>query len=316
MSPTIGIVLMSFGTVSTPDEVPEFLKRVRGGAEPTPEVVAEMRRRYTLIGGSPLTGITLDQASALEALLNNRSSDGERFRVVVGMRHAPPFVAEAFDTLAKESVKRVIAVILSPQHSPILMNGYHQAVAEAKGVLGQDASVTVAGPWHRLPSFIDALAHRVSEALDRLPEGERHTAPVVMTAHSMPKSVVDQEPEYLDMLRETARSVARKAGLAEGRWQLAYQSAGHAPVEWLEPDIKDLFPGLQARGYQSVLVVPIQFLADHLELLYDIDVAAREQAEEAGLALSRTEAFNTMPAFIEALANVVRRELGAAVERG
>ena len=230
------------------------------------------------------------------------------------MRHAAPFVADAFAILAADGITRVVAVILSPQHSPILMSGYHDAVEQAKGVLGSEASVSVAGPWHVLPPFIEAMAQRVRDALERMPAVQRETAPVVMTAHSMPKSVVDREPHYVDMLLETAGAIAREAGLPGERWQLAYQSAGHAQVEWLTPDVKDLFPEMRQAGHEAVLVVPVQFLADHLELLYDIDVAAKEQAELAGLTLARAEALNAHPGFIRALADVVLRELGTPAE--
>ncbi len=171
--------------------------------------------------------------------------------------------------------------------------------------------MTVAGAWHLEPTFLDALATRVIEALDRFPAEERDRVGVVLTAHSLPKSVVDREPYYIEQLMETVRAVAGRAGIAEGTWSFAYQSAGHTPEEWLKPDLKDILPGLKAAGRRHVLVVPVQFLADHLEILYDIDVAAREEAEAAGLEFHRIEVPNTMPQFIRALASVVHRELAA-----
>ncbi len=228
--------------------------------------------------------------------------------MLVGMRHAPPFIEEAMGELAGLGVKRVIAVIMAPQHSPIIMAGYHRAVEQAQGVLGEDAVVRVPRAWHTVPAFLEALAIRVREALDRLPPQERATVPVLFTAHSLPKSVVDKEPEYIEMLRYTADETMRRTGLDMARCQFAYQSAGHTPEEWLKPDIKDLFPALRAAGHRRALVAPVQFLADHLEVLYDIDVEARKQAADAGIELARIEAFNTMPLFIEALADVVKRE--------
>ncbi|HEV2895430.1 MAG TPA: ferrochelatase, partial [Actinomycetota bacterium] len=138
------------------------------------------------------------------------------------------------------------------------------------------------------------------EALGRLDPA----VPVVFTAHSLPRAVVDRDPGYLDQIAETVDAVAERTGLDRGRWQFAYQSAGHSPEEWLKPDLKDLLPGLRDAGHEAVLVVPVQFLADHLEILYDIDVAAREEAEEAGLAFHRIELMNTSPSFIRALADV------------
>ena len=310
----IGVVLMSFGSAATIDDVPAYLERIRGAPAP-PEVVEEMQRRYRVIGGSPLTRITGEQAQALEARLNENEPGA--YRVAVGMRNAPPFIAEALEELAAGGVRRTVCLILSPQYSPIIMGGYLNAVEAAKASLPDGSDLRVAGSWHTLPLFIDALARRVTQALERLPPEERDRVPVLMTAHSMPKAVVDREPGYIAMLEETARLAAERCGLAEDRWRLAYQSAGHQPVEWLKPDIKDLFPGLHDAGHDRVLIVPVQFLSDHLEVLYDIDVAAAEQATEAGLALSRIETFNAWPPFIDALAVVVAREVDAAGwERG
>jgi ferrochelatase len=210
--------------------------------------------------------------------------------------------------LTKIGARRVAAVIMSPQYSPIIMGGYHRAVDATRERL-DGIELTVAGAWHRHPGFLDALAQRVQEALDRLPADVRTTVPVILTAHSLPRSVVDKEPHYLDQLHETVRAVVERTGLAEGRWQFAYQSAGHTPEEWLRPDFKDLLPTLAARGHKHVLFVPTQFLADHLEILYDIDIAAREQAEAHGIAFHRTESLNLSPTFIDALADVARDEL-------
>ena len=228
------------------------------------------------------------------------------------MRNAPPFIADALQSLAAEGVRRIVCLILSPQYSPIIMGSYLTAVDAAKASLPAGCEPRVAGSWHTLPAFIDALTRRIDEALERLPPEDRDRVPVLMTAHSMPKAVIDREPGYIAMLEETARLAAERCGLAGDRWRLAYQSAGHQPVEWLKPDIKDLFPGLRDAGHDRVLIVPVQFLSDHLEVLYDIDVAAAEQAAEAGLALSRIETFNAWPPFVDALAAVVAREVHAA----
>jgi ferrochelatase len=172
------------------------------------------------------------------------------------------------------------------------MGGYRRALDAAAWRLGPDADVVLAGPWHRTPAFLDALAERVTEAAGRLdPE-----VPVLFTAHSLPRAVVDRDPGYLGQIAETVDAVVERTGLDPSRWQFAYQSAGHSPEEWLKPDLKDLLPGL--------LVVPVQFLADHLEILYDIDIAAREEATEAGLSFHRIELMNTSPSFIRALADV------------
>ena len=303
-----GVLLMTFGSPATLDDLPAYLASVRAGRPVREDVLAEFQRRYEIIGGSPLLRITRAQAAAVQERLNEEACAGERYVVGVGMRHAPPLIADALADLERSGVKRVAAVIMSPQYSPIIMGGYHRTV-DAACDLVPDVEVTVAGAWHQHPGFLDALAERVREALARLPEDIRHTAPVILSAHSLPKSVVDKEPHYLEQLQETVRAIVGRVGLEEGRWQFAYQSAGHTPEEWLKPDFKDLLPAVAAQGHKHVLFVPTQFLADHLEILYDIDVAAREQAEAHGIAFHRIESLNMSPTFIDALTDVARQEL-------
>ncbi|HEX2516746.1 MAG TPA: ferrochelatase, partial [Chloroflexota bacterium] len=215
--------------------------------------------------------------------------------------------------LAGRGAQRIGAVILSPQYSPYIMGGYHRAVdAALESIPGVEVRVSTA--WHLHPLFLDALARRVQEALARFPAGERERVPVILTAHSLPRPVVDREPNYLEQLQETVRAVVDRCALAPQRWQFAYQSAGHTPEEWLKPDLKDVLPGLRAAGQRDVLVVPVQFLADHLEILYDIDVAAGQEAREAGLRLHRIESLNTMPLFVDCLVAVARQTLGLPAE--
>jgi ferrochelatase len=305
---------MTYGSAATAAEVPAYLASVRGGRPAEPELVTEFQRRYRLIGFSPLVRITQAQGQALQELLDAEYGAGE-FRVEVGMLHSEPGITAAFQRLAEDGVRRVVAVVLSPQWSPIIMGGYTRAVDAAKAHLGAGAEVTVAGPWHVLPEFIEALSERLSEALAKFPAAGRDQVPVIFTAHSLPRSVVDREPAYLEQLMATVDAVVERERLVPGRWQFAYQSAGHSPEEWLKPDLKELFPDLRAAGHEEVLIVPVQFLADHLEILYDIDIAAREEAEEAGIGFNRIELMNASPTFIGALAAVVARELQTAAPR-
>jgi ferrochelatase len=300
MSDRRGVLLMTYGSPASLDDVGRYLAAVRGGREPSPELVAEFRRRYALIGGaSPLIEITRAQAAALEREL------GDGTRVEAAMRFSEPSIASAMAALAADGIDRVVGVVMSPQHSELLMGGYRRALDAAAGELGVDA--TLAPAWYAEEGFIDALATRIHEGLARLPADQQGAAPVLLTAHSLPRRVAEQDPGYLDQLRATAAAVAGRAGLPNARWWFCWQSAGHEPGEWMTPDFADLLPSLAAAGHRSVLVAPIQFLADHLEVLYDIDIAARAQAEECGLAFARIESLNTMPAFIATLARVVRR---------
>jgi protoporphyrin/coproporphyrin ferrochelatase len=307
----IGVLLMTYGSAATAEEVPAYLRSVRGGRDADPALVAEFQRRYRLIGWSPLVRITLEQGAALQRLLDDEHGTG-RYRVEVGMLHSKPTIDEAVARLAVAGARRLIGIVLSPQWSPVIMGGYQRALDAAAWRLGPDAQVTLSGPWHRTPAFLGALAERVTEALDRLDPG----VPVLFTAHSLPKAVVDRDPGYLDQIAETIDAVAERTHLDRSRWQFAYQSAGHSPEEWLKPDLKDLLPGLRADGHKAVLVVPVQFLADHLEILYDIDVAAREEATEAGLEFNRIELMNTAPSFVRALADVALAQERSALQPG
>lgn len=312
---TIGVVLMTFGSPATLDDVAEYMSRVRGGRPVSSELVAEFRRRYDLVHGSPLIEITHQQAAALANELGQQYAAGPRFVTAIGMRHSPPFIGDALASLADQGISEVVAIILSPQYSPYIMGGYHAAVDTACASLaerGRPIRARVAGAWHTNALFLDALADRVREALADLPPEVQATVPVLLTSHSLPKRVVDREPDYLDQLQTTVRALVERLGLAPGRWQFAYQSAGHTPEEWLKPDMKDLLPGLRAQGHRHVLMAPVQFLSDHLEILYDIDVAAREDAERLGIEFHRIQSLNLSPKFIRALAQVVEETAGLA----
>ncbi len=305
----LGILLMTYGSPDDLDDMPRYLTAVRGGRPPSPEVVAEFRRRYEVIGGSPLIAITQAQAVAVEKRLR---SDGLDARAVAGMRFSEPTIAAGLAALAAAGCGEVVGIIMSPQFSGLLMSGYEQALGDAASALGSDAPVVRLAPaWYRHDLFLEAVATRIGEGLDRLPPAERDRAPVLLTAHSLPRRVAEMEPGYLDQLRETAEMVAARAGLPSDRWHFCWQSAGHEPGEWMKPDFADLLPELRDAGHRSVLVAPIQFLADHLEVLYDIDIGARAQADEAGMAFARIDSLNVMPEFVAALCVVAQNRVSA-----
>jgi ferrochelatase len=282
------------------DDVRAYLTRVRRGREPAEALVDEFTRRYRVIGGSPLVEITRAQGEALSERLG--------WPVSIGMRFSEPSIAAGLRALVEAGVGHVAGIVLSPQYSSLLMGGYARAVDEAQATLGDDAvSVAMAGAWYDEPAFVAALAGRVTAALARIPVDDRDAVAVLMTAHSLPRRVADQEPGYLGQLRDTAEAVAAGAGIDVGRWRFCWQSAGHEPGEWMKPDFADVMPELADAGCRSVIVAPVQFLADHLEILYDVDVAAREQAERFGLAFHRIDSLNVDPGLIEALASVARR---------
>jgi ferrochelatase len=294
-----GVLLMTYGSPasSSRDDVRAYLARVRGGREPDPALVEEFTRRYAVIGGSPLIGITREQAAALEAALG--------WPVEIGMRFSEPTIADGLAALAGRGADRVAAIILSPQFSPLLMAGYETALTAGAETLGETAPrVRVAGAWHGQPAFVAALAGRIRAALARLTADERATVQVLLTAHSLPRRVAEQEPGYVEQLHDTAEAVAVAAGLPPERWTFCWQSAGHEPGEWMKPDFADLMPAIGRSSNPAAVVAPIQFLADHLEVLYDVDVGAREQAAVHGVRFERIASLNADSGLVAALAAV------------
>src|SRR5579859_594871 len=231
-----GVVLMTYGSPRDLDDVDAYITRVRGGRAPDAALLTEFRRRYATIGMSPLIEITRHQSSALEHWL------GSDFVVRAGMRFSAPSIQDAVGDLDERGAERILGVILSPQYSPTLMGGYDQAIQSAT----PGVPVRTVGAWHLNPAFVDVLASRIRGALARYSDVDRERIPVLLTAHSLPKRVVDREPEYVDQLRDTARAVASAARLAPDQWSFVYQSAGHTPEEWLKPDMLDVLPQLAA----------------------------------------------------------------------
>jgi ferrochelatase len=305
--PITGVALMTYGSPRDLDDVDAYITRVRGGRAPDAALLAEFRRRYAVIGMSPLIEITREQAARLEDVL------GSDFRVAAGMRFSEPSVDAAVEDVLARGAKQLLGVILSPQYSATLMGGYDRALASA----AHGVPARTVHDWHLNPAFIDVLASRIRGALADFPDTVRRGMPVLLTAHSLPRRVVDREPDYVEQLQATARAIAAAADLPPEQWTFCYQSAGHTPEEWLKPDLLDVLPRLAAAGHRQAIVAPVQFLADHLETLYDVDVAGRDQARAAGLeALVRVKAPNAAADFLDALASVVRGELAAASSNG
>jgi ferrochelatase len=285
------VLLLAHGTPDSLDEMAAYLTLVRGGRAPSAALVAEMRRNYAAIGGrSPLTDITRAQAGALRASL------GERPPVLVGMQNWRPFIAEAVAEAVGRGARDLLAIPLAPQYSTLSIGRYREA---AKRALPDGVRMRFVEAWHDHPALIDAFAERVSEALRRGPRDV-----VLFAAHSLPERVVREGDPYALQVRQTAEAVAERAGIAEV--ELAYQSAGRTPEPWLGPALEDALRGLAEQHCRSVLVVPISFVCDHTEILYDIDVAAQGVARGLGIDLARIESLNTSPRFIDALVQLVR----------
>jgi ferrochelatase len=299
-----GIVLMTYGSATTSRDVSTFLHHVY--PNPSQELITEFERRFDVVGKSPLIDITMMQASALQISLNQAAPGN--FLVEAGFLHSEPFIEDAVGKLHSNGAGKVLGLLLSPQYSPHIMRGYDQALEQAARQHGYTTDqYAMAGPWSAEPKFIELISNRLRDSRAELLARHGHLPPVVFTTHSLPEAVVKRDPSYLDQLEETIQGVVAAAGLKEGEWHAAYQSAGHTPEEWLKPDLNDVIADLHTQDVHTVVIVPIQFLADHLETLYDLDVAAREETETGGVHYYRLAAPNTDPLFIAALSDIVSR---------
>jgi protoporphyrin/coproporphyrin ferrochelatase len=287
-----GVLLLAHGTPESLDDMPEYLTRVRGGRPPSPELVEEMRGNYAAIGGrSPLTDITRAQADALASRLGGTP-------VYVGMRNWRPFVADTLREAAAAGVTEMRAVPMAPQYSTLSVAKYGEAVEAARP---PGMEVRFVRSWHDHPGLLDAFAETLRQSLagaswDR----------VVFTAHSLPLRVVAQGDPYPDEVAATARGVAERAGVST--FARAYQSAGRTPEPWLGPSLEEALASAAREGARRVLFVPVGFVCDHTEILFDIDVQAAEAARRLGIEIGRTPSLNTSPSFIRALADLVQKD--------
>lgn len=300
---------MAYGTPETPDQVEPYFTHIRGGRTPSPEAVEHLKERYRRVGGkTPLLAITNDVAAKLQERLRQ---DGGDFNVYVGMKHWHPFIGEVMEKMAADGVHRVVAFALAPHCSRISLGGYRKAVDEAQEKLGQPFDIPFAKCWHHNEQWRDMMANLVREGLGQFADDVRDSVTVVFSAHSLPERIRTWDDPYERQLMESSAAVAERAGI--GDWRFAFQSAGNTGEPWLGPDILDYLETQHAEGVKNVLSVPLGFVSDHLEILFDIDVEAKEKASELGMTLYRTQMPNSRPEFIEVLASVVREHLQAPV---
>ena len=292
-----GVLVMAYGTPASPDDVEAYYTHIRRGRPPTPELLADLQRRYGAIGGtSPLAARTGAQAAALGAAL------GDGHVVSLGQKHAAPFIEDGVAELRAAGASRIVGLVLAPHYSALSVGQYHERAAAAAGELPYAGIRS----WHRHPLLVDLLAERVAAARSRLPAGA--VVETLFTAHSLPERALTLDaPSYPEQLQETAEAVAGAAGL--DRWRVAWQSAGRTADPWIGPDILEVLRSLPAEGVEAVVVCPAGFVSDHLEVLYDVDIEARGVAAGAGLALERTSSFNDDARFVAVLASVVRDHL-------
>lgn len=301
----IGLLLMAYGGPDNLNEVEPYLMDVRGYRPTSPAIVHEVRERYREIGGrSPILERTRAQADALESVLN---ADGKNFKVFVGMRHWHPFIKDTLAEMCKQGIDRTVGLVMAPHYSRMSIEAYFKNVEKAEAPI-QIARVT---DWHLLPEYLNALVKRIRKAFERFPESVRAEVPIIFTAHSLPERILEWDDPYPRQLHETVAALMKLLG--PHPHEFAFQSAAISTESWLGPDASELISRFADEGKHNILICPIGFVCEHVEILYDVDIVYQGLAKTLGIRLERIEMLNDEPEMISGLAGLVRR---AAQESG
>lgn len=302
----VGVLVMAYGGPGSLEEIPGYLADIRAGRPTSREVVEEISENYRAIGGrSPLLDVTGSQVDALARRL------GETYRCYLGMRHWSPWIEEVVGTMVDEGITHAVSLVLAPHFSALSVARYQQKIADGLELYRGRIDFEHVPSYHDATGLIEGFTARVVEGVSRWPEDQRDRVHVVFSAHSLPERVLAAGDPYDAQCRETARLVAERAGLPTERWSWSYQSAGRTPEPWAGPDIGEHLQELAGRGVRDVVVVPVGFVSDHVEILHDVDIRARAVAEGLGIRFERPPALNDDPVFIETLAELVRERAGA-----
>jgi ferrochelatase len=289
------VLLLAHGSPDRVDEIPEFLRYVTGGRDLPEAVVKEIQHRYSLIGHSPLTEITLKQAAGTERELG--------VRTYVGMRNWKPFISDALMEMKKDGVQQAVAICLAPHNSQTSVGLYRQSLEAAP------FAIDFVDSWHDSPLLIKAFAERLHEDWEQACREAGIRLPIIFTAHSVPQHTIHDGDPYESQTKHTAALVASEAGLNDNDWMFAFQSQGMSGGPWLGPTVEETIVTLKANGHIGVFIQPIGFVCDHVEVLYDVDIAFKKFAEEQGMRLWRAESLNASPTFIRAIAELARTRL-------
>ena len=297
------VLLMAMGGPDCLENVEPYLKEVRGGRPTSPELVEEIRERYRMTGGrSPVLEVTREVAGRLEDRLNRLG--GAPYRLYVGLRHWHPFIKDTFATLLRDRPEQVIAVCMAPQYSSLSIGAYIHKVEEARSLLGADCPVSYVKSWHRHPRLIAAIAENVESGLKNFPIERRGMVPILFTAHSLPERILEMKDPYPDEVQGTVEAVCTLVHQPIVR--LAYQSQGRTGEKWLGPSVEAVVEELYAEGHRDLLMAPIGFLCDHVEVLFDLDIELKQVAAAKGMRLERIPMLNASPALVDTLVSVVQ----------
>ena len=295
----IGVLVMAYGGPNNLDEVEPYLMDVRGYRPTSPDIVHEVRERYREIGGrSPILERTWSQARALESILN---TGGQEFKAFVGMRHWHPFIEDTLAEMREQGIERTVGLVMAPHYSRMSIEAYFKNVEKA------DSPIQIArvNDWHVLPEYLNALAERVQSALERFPEPVRADVPVIFTAHSLPERILEWDDPYPQQLHETVEALMKILGPHPHAF--AFQSAAISTEPWLGPDASELINRFADEGKRNLLICPIGFVCEHVEILYDIDIVYQALAKTLGIRLERIDMLNDEPEMIAGLAGLVRK---------
>lgn len=294
------VLIMAYGTPSSVDRMQCYLSDIRGGRPMSEEFIQEFRHRYELIGGSPLTGLTYDQAKKTSEVLRQRGYD---WPVYVGMRHWSPWIKDAIGQMYLHGIEEAVGLVLAPHYSSMSIGRYWAKIDEAQKMHGTDIKFSFVNSWYQQPNFLQAVENHVRAGFEKFAPEVRDQVKLVFSAHSLPARLLKMGDPYDDELKTNARLIAERLGKVD--WMFSYQSAAHTGEPWLGPQIEDVVTDLAKEGYKYMLVAPIGFVCDHVEILYDLDIEAKQIAQEHGLQLERIESMNSDPLFIEAIAEAV-----------
>ncbi|XMB29076.1 ferrochelatase [Paenibacillus sp. BR2-3] len=307
MTKQIGVLVMSYGTPESLEGIEAYYTHIRRGNPPSAEQLKELKDRYEAIVGGvfPLRENTDRQVEALEAALNRDNADpAVQFVCYQGLKHAHPFIEDGVESMMKDGIAEAVGIVLAPHYSSMSVGTYIKRAKEKAEACGIQMSFVES--YHLHPELIDVLSRRVSARLDQFEEAgaKRSEVRVLFSAHSLPERILTMGDPYRDQLLETSAAVAKKAGVTS--WQFTWQSAGRTAEPWLGPDVLDTLRELSKEQVEDVLVAPVGFVSDHLEVLYDLDIEAQSVAGELDMRLMRIESLNSDPAYMAVLSDVVR----------
>ncbi len=303
--------MLAYGSPDSLDDMEAYLNDIRGGRPMSGEFVAEFKGRYARIGGrSPLNDNTFEQAACAQRSLRARGQD---VRVYVGMRHWSPWINDTVRRMSEDGVEEAVAIVMAPHYSRLSIGKYREAVNLANESGGNRVLFSFVDSWWRQPALLDAQEAHVRAGLKAFSREDRKHVKTVFTAHSLPERLLKMGDPYDDELKSNARAVAARLGDVD--WMFSYQSAAHTGEPWLGPQIEDVIPDLADEGYRHVLVAPIGFVCDHVEILYDIDIGLQEIAKARGVNVKRIASMNNDPTFIDAVVDAVEGKLNSVLSQ-